>query len=423
MDPNRRTRFPLVAALAALLAAAGPACAPPEPPVRPPEELNLILIVVDALRADHLGTYGYEQDTSPHIDELAERSAVFDRAYSHSPWTMPSVATMFTSLHPLQHGIVHWKNPLDEDLLTIAEHASDHGVYTAAHASHVIFRPKYGFDQGFDEFDIEATEHGDIKYDTTSEYVTELAIETLSAPIEEPYFLWLHYFDPHNNYLWHAGFGFGRTRVGRYDSEIAYTDQYIGRLLDWLDEHGHMEDTAIVLTADHGEEFGDHGDKRHTDQLYEETLRVPLIVYVPGGEPERHDELVPLIDLAPTMVDLLDVPEPSSFRGVPIPYRDGRFQPRADRPLVAETLEDADKRAIEAGGWKLIVDREEGTRELYDKTRDRTERHDVEDAHADIADELEAVLEQVYRRSARRASEAKIDPKLQEQLESLGYLE
>ena len=247
---------------------------------------------MDTTRADHIGSFGYERDTTPHLDRLAKQSTLFEQAYSHSPWTMPSMASMFTSLPPRDHGIVRWEQPLPTALITLAEHLQEHGMRTAAFVSHVIFQPEYNYNQGFEHYDDSVLKKGRPVQISSAKEISDLAISWIEENSDEPFFTWLHYFDPHSHYFGHPEFDFGSEAIDRYDSEIRYTDEHIGRVLGTLEQLDLWDNTIIIFVADHGEEFLDHGGRRHTKTLYNEVVRIPLTVYVPGFRPARIDTVV-----------------------------------------------------------------------------------------------------------------------------------
>jgi arylsulfatase A-like enzyme len=386
------------------------------------QQMNLLLILVDTLRADHLGCYGYRRPTSPHIDRLASESVVFERAYSHSPWTMPSVGSLFTSLEPKDHGIATWKQPLDERLLTLAEHLRAHGYRTEGYVSHGVLAPLYNFDQGFDVYDSSVVDGRMPRKVSTAREVTDLALSALDRMPSSPFFLWLHYFDPHNEYMPHEGFAFGDGALDRYDGEIAYTDQQIGRLLEAFRRRGLLERTIVVLMADHGEGFLEHGHIYHSTTLYDELLHIPLILHVPGALPQRASFVAAGIDVAPTLVSLLGLPIPQSFRGRPLRLVDGRFQDPGDVPVVAESRWDVDLRAIRTGRWKLIVDRAGGARKLFDLDTDPRERRNLRKRHPEMVQRLEMALDAHYASSSTTAPERALPPEVEERLKSLGYV-
>ncbi len=303
-----------------------------------------MLIVIDTLRRDHLGCYGAQRETSPAIDAFAAHAVRFERAYTTAPWTQPAVASMLTGLYPSGHGL---KRPgrLSGTIPTLAERLGDAGYATAAVVSHTLLKRRHGFDRGFERWD-ESPAAFPVR-DSTSDAVTQaaqLALAALAADAR-PFFLLVHYFDPHYEYLRHPDVGFAAPRAGRldgsqsvaelramvplrnderelltalYDEEIRHTDAAVGRLLDALAASGRAENALIVLTADHGEEFQERGWIGHTNSLYDELMRVPLIVRPPGGAgaPADVDALVSLVSLTPTVLDYAGVrAEPAAASG------------------------------------------------------------------------------------------------------------
>jgi arylsulfatase A-like enzyme len=386
------------------------------------ERTNVVFIVVDTTRADHIGSYGYRRDTTPHIDRLAEKSTVFEQAYSHTPWTMPSVASLFTSLPPRDHGIVKWEQPLALEHLTLAEHLQAHGFLTAGFVSHLIFFPEYRFNQGFEHYDVSVLREGDPVELTTSREISDLAIRWLREEAHDPFFLWLHYFDPHGVYLQHEPYVWGDQAIDRYDSEIRHTDEQIGRVLSSLETLGMADDTIVVVVADHGEEFGDHGGIRHSKTLYDEVVRIPLVIYVPGFSPRRIDTIVSESDVAPTLCRLLGLPVPASFAGRAFAFDDDSFRVEEHRTVFMETLRLADKRGVRDGRWKLVIDRETGARMLFDLARDPGEKRNMTAERADVVARLERAIAEHYAQGRTQVDEHELSEPLREQLEALGYL-
>jgi len=394
-----------------------------EKPLDNNSQWNFIFICVDTLRADHLGVYGYDRNTSPNIDKFAKESMVFERAYSHSPWTMPSVASMFTSLHPKNHGIKTWLNPLQRRFLTLGEHFKANGFRTEGYASHVTFIHKYGFDQGFDVWNTEVLDKpGKHKKKHVSKELTDLAINALDRPIEQPFFMFLHYFDPHNDYVPHKDFRFGKRPVDLYDGEIAYTDHHIGRLFKYLRKTGLMEKTVILFIADHGEEFRDHGGTRHSKTLYEEVLKIPLVIRVPGFDSGRNKTVVSEMDVAPTLCNLAKIPIPSQFKGKAISYDSKAFNPTTNRIIIGETYRSADKRGVLDGFWKFIHDREKGRFELYNLENDPKEKINKHKEKNQLALRLKTLLDHYYQGPVEKAPTNPLDADMKEKLKSLGYL-
>lgn len=387
-----------------------------EPPV------NVLLIMVDTLRADHVGTYGHERDTTPHVDRFAEKATVFETTYSHSPWTMPSVASIFTSLPPRDHGVANWRQPLPTKFTTLAEHFQEHGFHTEAYVSHVIFDPEYNFNQGFEVYDYSVLDIGFPAEISTARELTDLFLQSLEEGVEEPFFAWLHYFDPHNEYLLHEEFNFGRRSIERYDSEIRYTDEQIGRVFEALTERELWDDTIVVFIADHGEEFLEHGNTRHTIQLYDEVIRIPMIVYVPGYQPRRISSIVRESDLAPTLCELVRLPISEQFVGLSLPRGRCRFIEPRDRPVYAETLNRADKLGVRIGQWKYIWDRENEERMLFDMDNDPREHRNLVEVRPREALRMRRALNEFYNLEREEAEEQDLSETRRQQLESLGYL-
>lgn len=398
-------------------------CGPAAPPALPPDvRPNVVWIVVDTLRADHLGTYGYERQTSRRIDAWARQAAVFDGATSHAPWTKPSVATMLTGLLPRDHGVDAWESVLDPAFPTVQGVLKDAGYATAAVVSHHALEPRFAqFHLGFDTFDVSAFAGKGSAHDViSSDTVSDRALGLIGR-LPEPFFLFLHYFDPHEYYQPHAAFPFGPSEMDRYDAEIGHTDRAIGRVLDGLAAQGLENRTATWLVADHGEEFGDHGGRVHTLTLYEEAVRVPLLVRAPGVAPGRVAERVGLVDLGPTVLDLAGVAVPDGMAGRPIPRSEGRFQPVA-RPIVSETRRYVDRRSVIDGRFKLIVDLGTGDASLFDLADDPAEQLDLASLRPAVVGRLRRLID-AYEAGRRSAAREALDPELALALEQLGYLE
>ena len=289
--------------------------------------MNLVLITVDTLRID-LGFMGYDKPVSPNLDALAERGVVFDRAYSMASYTGKSVGPLLIGKYPsetLRDG-GHFTAYAPGNVL-LAERLHEAGFRTMGAASHWYFVPWSGLTpQGFDEWDTSAQPaggQGDVDTSVTGEQLTDAAIAMLKKPENTSgrFFLWAHYFDPHEQYMPHpdapsaitdgAETPAQKTKAA-YDVEVWFTDHHIGRLLDFIAEQPWGGDTAVVLTSDHGEAFGDHGMSFHGAELWESLVRVPLLVYFPGATPHHVPVKRSHIDLVPTLLDLLGVPQPDA---------------------------------------------------------------------------------------------------------------
>lgn len=307
-----------------------------ETPGPVPLKPNILLIAVDTLRADHLGAFGYERNTTPNIDELVEKSLAFSRAYAPSPWTKPSVASIHTGLFPTAHTVERPHSALPSDVVTLAEILKGEGWQTASVTSNMLLDERYGYSQGFDSYDSgDAQGH---RYVSTPG-ITAKAKQHLAdfANTEEPFFLSLLYFDPHYDWRNH-GLGIAAKTAGRlngletikemrdmaatapgmseeeignirdrYDEEIQFTDAGIGQVLAELNRLGLGDNTIVVFTADHGEEFLEHGWLGHTRFLFEGMIHVPLSVFDPrqGTPPAKPlDTPVSTVSVTPTIVEL-----------------------------------------------------------------------------------------------------------------------
>jgi arylsulfatase A-like enzyme len=314
-------------------------------PARP----NVVLVSIDTLRADHLSAYGYARPTSPNIDRLAREGTVFARAYASSSWTIPSHMTMFTSLPPSLHGVDDVGRKLDPARITLAERFRDSGYQTAAVVSGPTMHAAFGFDQGFDRyenttaFEDEDFTRGDATRPTAAtrqrshqEVTGNVVAERVERFIDDarpPFFLFVHFWDPHYDYIppppydtrfdpsWKGDFDFSnvefnmaispdmparafRHLVALYDGEIASTDAAVGRVIASLEQRGWLDGTLVALTADHGEEFFEHGNKGHMTTLFEEVLHVPLIFRMPSlvRAGARSDAIFGSVHLMPTLL-------------------------------------------------------------------------------------------------------------------------
>jgi len=333
-----------------------PACTPTSPP-RP----NILFISIDTLRADHLGTYGYARPTSPRIDEFAKTAVVFEQAHSSASWTLPSLTSLMTSLYSSTHGMKKQESRLDPSFHTLAELLRNAGYDTAMVVSHYFLSSRYGLQKGFTHVDSQLLQM-DMIAGITSPQITEKGVEWIreKAAVRDgmPWMLWLHYFDPHDKYLPHPGYSekFGMTReIDLYDGEIAFTDDYVGRVLDELARSKLDDDTIVVVVADHGEEFMDHGNTRHGFNLYEETVRVPFMIRAPGFHPTRVEPVIASVDLMPTLLELAGVTTDYPVEGRSlVPLLRGESEP--EREAVSEVYwqDKQDMKSLRKGAWKYI---------------------------------------------------------------------
>ncbi|QDV04546.1 Choline-sulfatase [Planctomycetes bacterium Poly30] len=444
-SPGRRRLIGASSLCFSLLAACGG-----EPEAARP---NVLLIVIDTLRADHLSTYGYERETSPRLTELASEGLRYERAVAQAPWTTPSIGALMTSRYPSSLGIEGEQNALADELVLLPEALQAAGYQTAGVISHSFLGSEWNFDQGFELFD-EANVQGHSA--VTSEGVTNAAtavLRQLSAD-PEPFFLFVHYFDPHAAYVDHAGQDFGGPAgydgpvtsgllfrelrkmqkdtsdadlaelVRLYDSEIAFTDRQIGLLLDALRESGEWDDTMVIVTADHGEEFLDHGRFGHAKSLFEELIHVPLVVKPPASfkatvrAGTSVAEPVALIDVYPTVLQVTGATTEFELEG-----RSVFPQPPRGRTLFAETGRTGSAAAAISGSLKLI-ERAEGRQQLFDLASDPQEKTNLARTRGTDVDRLLGELREWREVSAARAligETIQIDAQSAARLKELGY--
>ncbi|MFH1038013.1 MAG: sulfatase, partial [PVC group bacterium] len=285
---------------------------------------NLLLITMDTTRADRLGCYGYPGARTPALDDLAGSGITFHRFFSNVPLTLPSHATIMTGLYPPEHGCrVNGGCRLGDDIQTLAEVFSAHGYRTGAFVAAFVLDRKFGLDRGFDVYDDYDVPAADDIYDESAMYryrradrVADAVLKWLDEHSGEPFFCWVHFFDPHRPYYFSPAPGEGLS--GAYDREIAFMDSQIGRLTGFLRDRGLRGRTVIIALGDHGEGLGDHGEEEHGLLLYNPVMRVPLLISdpFPGGPGKNIDALLSTVDLFPTILDIFgwEIPEGISGR-------------------------------------------------------------------------------------------------------------
>ncbi len=357
---------------------------PPLPagPRRP--QADVLLITIDALRYDHVGAYGYARHTTPHIDQLAAEGTRFSRVYSQAPHTSFSVSSMLTSKYfPSMARLAP-----GERHDTIASVLRNYGWKTAA------FYPPAVFFIDSDKLKTFAETNFDFEY-VKFEYIdAQRRVDQLLAYYDrvmpQRSFVWVHFFEPHEPYVAHQDFPFGSGDLDRYDSEIAYTDAAVGRLVKEV--RARRPGTIVIVAADHGEEFDEHGGRYHGSSLYEEQLRIPLIISIPGAPPHVVEGQVELLDVTPTVLNLLDISVPARMRGTDLgPWLATPPAPAARLPPAFAELED--KRMVSVAGEKLICDMRLGFCAYYDLTTDPHERHNLAEERPDRVTYLHGLLD------------------------------
>jgi choline-sulfatase len=367
------------------------------------EPLSFLFITVDTLRTD-LGFMGYERPVSPNLDRFAQRSVVYEHAYSISTYTGFSIVPMMASRYPSEMPRTdrHEVKYLSDNVL-LAERLQAAGYHTDGAASHFLFAPQLGWIDGFDRFvavpsEGEAPPGSSLDWFHSSRRLAATAIQLLSDPriVSGPFFIWIHFVDPHGQYLVHKGFSkFGSDPRGLYDGEVAYTDFYIGQVLDALDSSPVAEHTAVVFTADHGEAFGEHGETHHGRHIWEEIVRIPLVVYVPRVTPRRITRRISVIDIAPTVLELAGLAEDPFARGRSF-ARELYGADLPERPILIDQPRNPYyplKRAFIEGGYKLHYLPEARTYLLFDLSNDPGETHDLASTEPGLLERMRASYE------------------------------
>ena len=421
----------LASATLAAPAAVAPAAAP-----------NVLLVTIDTLRADHVGAYGYAAAQTPTIDRLAREGVRLEDAVVQVPQTRPSHACIMTGRLPYEHGIRdNYSPPLPAALPTLATVLGGRGWDTAGFVgAYPVSRPS-GLDHGFAHYD-DPFAGGDsttreARTERRAQEVVDHALAWLARPRSRPFLAWVHLFDPHAPYEAPAPYG---TRFARhpYDGEVAYADAQVGRLLDALRALGLEERTLVVFAADHGEDLHEHNRYFfHSPSMYSSSLRIPLILALPGVLPRsgETDHPASLVDVAPTALGLLGLPPPSSFQGVnllpggalpPRPARTAVFSETNGRIFSVSTPEwrlvyNPDRLVPEAAGGPYPI----GRTELFDRRHDPREQGNVAALHPDEVRALVAEVEAWRRRDLREGDASAvqtIDPGTAEELRALGYV-
>jgi arylsulfatase A-like enzyme/Flp pilus assembly protein TadD len=394
--------------------------------------LNLVVITLDTTRADRLGCYGFRGVETPNIDALARDGIVFDYATATVPLTFPSHSSIFTGLVPPHHGVRdNGGFFLDDAKVTLAERLREKGVATGAFVGAWVLERKWGLAQGFDEYSdrFDLSKYKVISLGTVQkpgDEVMDGALAWLEGVKQRRFFAWVHLYDPHTPYDPPEPFA-SRYPSQPYLGEIAYTDQVVGRLLSWLKEKGLYERTLVVLTADHGESLGDHGESTHAYFVYDATTHVPLVVRTPWGIRGRRGVQVSGVDLMPTALDLLGLPAEPGIDGRSLARE--ILDPAAtspDRMAYSETYFPRyhfgwqHLRAIRSRAYKYV---EAPEPELYDLAQDPGETKNIYRSFSARAEGLRLRLEELTKLESGAAPERRsLDPETLQRLAALGYV-
>lgn len=421
---------------------------------------NVLLVSIDTLRADHLAAYGYGRETAPSLTRLAEDGARFASSYAQSSSTVPTHASLFTGRYPFQHGSYHVGLPVAASENTLAERFAAAGYRTFGAASSVRFRGDTGFDQGFERF----LRFDELEKNARSEALTD-AFLAWQERTPEPWFAFLHYFDPHQPYAppepfrsrWHPGLAGLRPEgtsdylyfhdgadkpvppdvlawlQALYDGEIRFLDVQLARLFVRLAPRPGTPGTIVVVTSDHGEEFKEHGGLSHSRRLHEELVRVPLLVWWPGHIAAGRviDAPVQSVDVLPTLLELAGVSEPDALPG--------RSQAAVLLGAVPSDAAPPDGGTvlaqIRAARWALTTDvagsrfkyvsRDDAPHRLFDLGRDPAERTDVLGERPEVAALLQARAAEIGVDAAPDADvrARAVDPEIRKRLREIGYVE
>jgi len=388
----------------------------------------IVLISIDTLRADRLPAYGYTKIATPAIDALAADGVVFDRAYSHSPQTLPAHTSIFTGRLPFEHGVrdnVGFSVKPGER--TLARMLGERGFDTAGIVSAYVLRKEVGVAQGFDFYDAElpqaTPEMSFAQVQRDGAESVAVADRWLNGQTRPRFFLFVHLYEPHKPYSPPERF----AQYGAYDGEVAYADELVGRLLQSLKDRDLYEKATIILVGDHGEGLGDHGEQEHGVFLYDEAIRIPLIVKMPrsAGRGRRIAQPVQHIDLVPTMVDLVGAPRPGNLRGRSLkPILADQRDKVAEQGIYAEALYPryhfgwSELYSITDDRYRLIKAPRE---ELYDLQEDPKERRNLLEERAQTRVALRSALDRLIAGRSIDAP-AQVSEEDRERLQALGYV-
>jgi len=455
----RRAGLALALVLAATACGRERGADSPAAPAAPPD---LVVYLIDTLRADHLGCYGYPRPTSPEIDAFARQAVRVREARAQSSWTKPAVATLLTGLHPISHGAQRRSQGLDASVVTLAERLAQTGYETAYFGTNPTVTAKFGFEQGFSEFHYLSQPRGRKRGHVDAIDIHREVVAWLDRRDRaKPFFLVVHTLDPHDPYRPREPYrerfaaevdvetaccirphelaaldaegarARARAMIDLYDGEIAQNDAAFGALVDELARRDLYDRAAILVTSDHGEEFFDHGGWRHASTLYEEVLRVPFVFKLPGGARggTAIDGPVDQIDVAPTLLELAGLPAVDGLPGASrrAALGGGRVPRRAsfawlEHPAFAMA-------AVKAGAWKWsgypgsAPPPGRAAEELFDLDADPLERSNLAAANESRRRALAGALAgEAGRAPAAPAREVPIDRELDRTLRALGYL-
>ena len=381
---------------------------------------NLIVVTLDTMRADRLPIYGFSGIETPTLERFSAGGAVFEQAFAAAPLTLPSHASLFTGLLPPRTGVRdNASPPLAETFTTLAEVMRGHGLTTAAFVASSVLASSRGLAQGFDSYREAPENCAGIPPRRRASQVIDDAVAWLGSSDRAPFFAWIHLFDTHRPYDLPGDFE--NRHFDPYLSAVLYEDAQLGRVLSHLDARDLLQDTLIVVAGDHGESLGDHGEESHGIFLYEEALRVPLIIHGPGVPARRLMPVVRLIDVMPTVLDLFGI-QAARMDGVSLTDLEPAS---AGREVYAETMYPlrfgwSPLRSLRADRFKLI----DGPRpELFDLATDPMEQRNVVGDHPQVAEAMRRRVRAIDAGPAMPApAPTDVDRSVMERMRSLGYV-
>jgi arylsulfatase A-like enzyme/Flp pilus assembly protein TadD len=394
-----------------------------------PKIRNVLLISIDTCRPDRLSCYGYPSKTTPNIDAIAAEGTLFQNAYSPVPMTLPAHCSMLTGTIPPYNG-VHDNGQYGFDETTLAGLLKARGFHTTGIVSAEILDRRYGLNQGFDAYldTMPATSKGKLGKERKGGDTTRLALDFLDRNREKPFFLFLHYYDPHSPYEPPEPFA-TPFKDRPYDGEIAFVDSCIGQVAGKLKGLGLYDSTLLVIASDHGEMLGEHGEIYHMFFVYQAAVKVALVVKAPGQKRGLVvEEPVGLIDIVPTICSLVRAQSPRNIQGVDLtPHLKGRKMAKAGRGYYCESLSPTKfggntLLALVQGNWKYI---QTSRPELYDLEKDPGEETNLVSSRAEIAASLQGRLKALLEKEVRSHSggeKVESDPKALAALAALGYV-
>ncbi|MDA0836102.1 MAG: sulfatase-like hydrolase/transferase [Planctomycetota bacterium] len=393
--------------------------------------LNVLIITLDTTRADRIGCYGYPAAQTPTIDGLASNGVLFERAYASAPLTLPSHATIFTGLNPPEHGLrANGQHSLPTDIPTLATVLSDEGYETGAFIGAFVLDSKFGLNRGFNVYDDQLSDDNtsgdELHRNRDGNLVVDSALFWLRHVGDQPFFCWVHLYDPHFQHLSHEDL-FGEQFIEKpYDGEIAYVDLQIKRLVNFLKSQSLEEQTIIIVVGDHGEGLGDHGERTHSHMVYNSTMHVPLIFSSPNYSysSKRVAEPVSLVDVYPSILDVLNLPQPrpASGRSLKPAFEGQTIEPsicygETEEPYNAARC--SPLTCITTDRWKYI---RTSRPELFDLQQDPRELQNLAASQPDQMEIMENLLVDMEQQMDRRSSpSAALSTQEERALASLGY--